>query len=75
MLVSFKSNVAFFVCLATKAVHLEVVGDLTTASFIAALRRFAGRRGVPAELWSDKATTFYGTNAALRSMFREAGIQ
>ena len=72
---SSKGYLAFFVCLATKAVHLEVVGDLTTASFIAALRRFAGRRGVPAELWSDNATTFHGVDAALRSMFREASIK
>ena len=29
-----------FICLSTKAVHLEIVGDLTTASFLADLRRF-----------------------------------
>ena len=39
-----KGYIALFVCLSTKAVHLEVVGDLTTASFLAALRRFSSIR-------------------------------
>ncbi|GFT00788.1 integrase catalytic domain-containing protein [Trichonephila clavipes] len=42
---STKVYIALFVCLATKAVHIEAVGDLTTDSFIAALRRFSARRG------------------------------
>ena len=42
-----KGYLSIFVCLATKAVHLEVVSDLTTASFLAALRRFSLRRGNP----------------------------
>ncbi|GFY34045.1 integrase catalytic domain-containing protein [Trichonephila clavipes] len=42
---STKGYIALFVCLATKAVHIEAVGDLTTDSFIAALRRFSARRG------------------------------
>ncbi|GFY67634.1 integrase catalytic domain-containing protein [Trichonephila inaurata madagascariensis] len=44
---STKGYIALFVCLATKAVHIEAVGDLTTDSFIAALRRFSARRGAP----------------------------
>ena len=54
---SSKGYVAVFVCLATKAIHLELVGDLTTESFLGALSRFIGRRGRPAELWSERATT------------------
>ena len=69
---STKGYIAIFVCLCTKAIHIEVVGDLTTASFLAALRCFSSRRGTPAELWSDNATTFHGADAALHSMFREA---
>ena len=39
---SSKGYLAIFVCLSTKAVHLEVVGDLTTESFLAAVRRSQG---------------------------------
>ena len=35
-----KGYLAVFVCLVTKAVYLEVVGDSTTATFLAAFRRF-----------------------------------
>ena len=69
-----KGYLAILVCLATKAVHMEVVGDLTTESFLAAMRRFSRRRGLPVEVWSDNATTFHGADAALRSMFREAHL-
>ncbi|GFV12173.1 uncharacterized protein TNCV_1536701 [Trichonephila clavipes] len=37
--------ICVFVCLATKAVHLEVVSDLTSKAFIACLKRFVARRG------------------------------
>ena len=47
---STKGYLAIFVCLCTKAIHIEVVGDLTTTSFLAALNRFSSRRGTPAEI-------------------------
>ncbi|GFS57781.1 integrase catalytic domain-containing protein [Trichonephila clavipes] len=55
---STKGYIALFVCLATKAVHIEAVGDLTTDSFIAALRRFSPRRGAPRHIYSDNGTSF-----------------
>ncbi|GFU31596.1 integrase catalytic domain-containing protein [Trichonephila clavipes] len=55
---STKGYIALFVCLATKAVHIEAVGDLTTDSFIAALRRFSARRGAPRHIYSDNGTNF-----------------
>ncbi|KAF0745786.1 Uncharacterized protein FWK35_00034883, partial [Aphis craccivora] len=49
----------------TKAIHIEVVEDLTSNSFIATLRRFMARRGKPAEIWSDNATNFVGAQREL----------
>ncbi|GFU56343.1 integrase catalytic domain-containing protein [Trichonephila clavipes] len=59
---STKGYIALFVCLATKAVHIEEVGDLTTDSFIAALRRFSARRGAPRHIYSDNGTDFVGAH-------------
>ena len=55
-------------CLATKAIHLELVHDLTTESFIATLTQFVARRGYPTEIWSDNSTTFEGTNHELQKL-------
>ena len=54
-----------FVCLCVKAVHLEVVHDLTTVAFLAALSRFTARRGCPRDLFSDCGTQFVGAKNAL----------
>jgi len=47
--------IAVFVCFSTKAAHLEVVQDLTTDSFIAALRILISLRRSPRTIWSDNA--------------------
>ncbi|XP_066592980.1 uncharacterized protein [Prorops nasuta] len=66
---SYKGYIAVFVCFRTRAIHLEVVSDLTTASFLAAYRRFAGRRGLVRRMYSDNGTTFIGAARELQEMF------
>ncbi|GFV07255.1 integrase catalytic domain-containing protein [Trichonephila clavipes] len=58
----FKSYICLFICLATKAVHLELVSTLSTDAMLAALRRFIARRGHPSEIHSDNGTNFKGAN-------------
>lgn len=57
-----RGYVSVFVCLVTRAIHLEIVSDGTKETFIQALRRFFGRRGVTKQMWSDNGTTFVGAN-------------
>ena len=40
-----------FTCLTVRAVHLDLVGSLSTDDFILCLRRFIGRRGSPAHTY------------------------
>ncbi|XP_062537904.1 uncharacterized protein LOC134206232 [Armigeres subalbatus] len=63
-----KSYICVFVCQATKAIHLELVGSLTSVAFIAALQRFVSRRGKCAKLISDNAINFVGANNNLKEL-------
>lgn len=67
-----KAYICLFVCLSVRAVHLELVEDYTTESFIAAFHRFTSRRGHCFELVSDCGTNFVGADAELRKMYKEA---
>ncbi|GFV03141.1 integrase catalytic domain-containing protein [Trichonephila clavipes] len=60
--------VAIFVCLASKAVHLEIVLDLTTDAFLATLKRFVARRGKCATISSDNAKNFVGANREFKRL-------
>ena len=61
-----KAYVCIFVSLSVKAVHLELVSDLSADAFIASLRRFVARRGKPTLLWSDHGLKFVGASRKLK---------
>lgn len=61
-----KAYVCVFTCMATRATHLEVVEDLSTPAFIAALDRMIARRGYCSMLFCDNATNFQGAANALK---------
>ncbi|XP_054713574.1 uncharacterized protein LOC129223035 [Uloborus diversus] len=63
-----KGYVAIFVCLATKAVHLEAASDLSADNFIAALRRFSSRRGAPRHIFCDNGRNFVGAERKLNDI-------
>ena len=56
-----------FVSLSVKAVHLELVSDLTSDTFIAALI-FIARRGKPSLIWSDNGTNFFVAHIELKQL-------
>ena len=56
-----------FTCLTSRAIHVEVVEELSTSSFINALRRFVAIRGNVKELRSDHGTNFIGAVDALKA--------
>lgn len=64
-----KGYVAIFTCLCTKAVHLELVSDMTTEAFLAALSRFTARRGLCTNLFSDNGTNFVGAARELKEIY------
>ena len=50
--------ICLFSCCVTRAIHLELVPDMSTQSFLSAFKRFTARRGVPTQVISDNAKTF-----------------
>lgn len=66
----FKTYLCVFVCMVTKAVHLEILTDMTRDCFVACLDRFIARRGVPLEMFSDQGTTFIAANKLLKEGFK-----
>lgn len=66
---SYKCWIAIFVCLSTKALHLEAVTDLTTSAFLASFRRFVARRGKPLHIYTDNGTNFVSCNQELRQLY------
>jgi len=63
--VGIKAWISLFICFSTRAVHLEVVEDLTSNAFLAALRRFMSRRGRCTKIYSDNGTNFVGAQRQL----------
>ncbi|XP_076300572.1 uncharacterized protein LOC143218889 [Lasioglossum baleicum] len=65
-----KAYICLFVCMVTKAVHIELAVDLTTDAFLNCLNRFISRRGRCQAIYSDNGTNFVGS----RNELKELGI-
>ena len=65
----------FLPCCVTRAVHLEVVPDLTTAAFLRSLKRFAACRGLPRRFVSDNNKTFKAVSKTIKAMMDHEDVQ
>jgi hypothetical protein len=73
---TYKVYIAIFFCFSVKAVHLELVSDLSTEAFLAAFDRFVAiRRGIPTDVYSDCGTNFVGAAKQLRKLISSAESQ
>ena len=70
-----KLYICLFTCAVSRAVHLEVVEDMTAESFINAFRRFAARRSCPRKIISDNGTNFVGAAPLLRFLFEHPRVK
>ncbi|CAG7786005.1 unnamed protein product [Allacma fusca] len=64
-----KSYVCVFVCFVTRAIHLELVSDLTSDSFMASFKRFIARRGLCSDIYSDCGTNFVGADTEIKRIY------
>ncbi|XP_066258252.1 uncharacterized protein [Euwallacea similis] len=63
-----KSYVGLFVCFLTKAVHLELVTDLSKESFILSSHRFSARRSKLSVIYSDNGSNFVAAYSGLKKL-------
>lgn len=60
-----KGYIVLLICFVTRAVHIEVVSDLTAEAFYAAFKRLIARVGNVKRLYCDNGTNFVGTKNIL----------
>lgn len=66
-----KAWIAIFVCLVTRAIHIDVVTEYSAVAFIQCFERFVSRRGHCRRLYSDNGTNFVGAYKELKRAFKE----
>jgi len=66
---SYKGYFVNFVCFSTSAIHLELATDYSADGFIAAFKRFTGRRGICSTITSDCGTSLIGADNELKRIF------
>ena len=64
--------VCLFTCLVVRAIHLEIVEDMSADQFLLCLRRFIAKQGTPCRIISDKAKQFKSTRKVLSKAHQEA---
>ena len=70
-----KVYMCLFTSANTRAVHLEVVTDLTVPTFVAAFRRFASRKSLPKVVISDNASTYQSAAEELAQLLNSSELK
>jgi len=58
-----------FCCMASRAMHTDLVSDQSAEGFLLAYQRFTALRGHPRKLWSDPGKNFVGARPALKELY------
>lgn len=66
--VSMKVWGIIFCCMASRALHIDLVSSMSTDSFLIAYQRFTAIRGHP-KVWSDPRTNFIGARSLLWDLY------
>ena len=70
-----KSYLAIFACSLSRAVHLELLRNLETGTFIMSFKRFIARRGRPRVIYSDNGGTFIKANKWLEQLRKDERLR
>ena len=67
---SSKNWICLLTCLNVRAIHLELISDMTTDKFLLCIRRFIARRGTPSLIISDNASNFKLGNSVISRIWK-----
>ena len=67
--------ICLYTCCVVRAIHLEVVPDMTTQSFMRCFKRFTARRGFPAKIISDNGQTFKSAAKTLSKILKHPEVE
>ena len=67
--------ICLFTCCATRALHLDLVVDMTTEAFIRCFKRFVARRGIPQVIISDNSKTFKAADKVIAEILNRPEIE
>ncbi|GFW21288.1 integrase catalytic domain-containing protein [Trichonephila clavipes] len=65
-----KQCILLITCAVTRSIHLELVGSMTTDTYLIAFRRFVARRGLCSIAISDNARTLKRAELELQQMWK-----
>ena len=68
-------EIVLYTCCIVRAVHLDVILDLSTPSFIRSFKRFAARRGLPVKMLSDNGKTFKDASKFIKRIMSDRTVQ
>ena len=70
-----KVYICLFTCATTRAVHLEVVMNLSVETFLLAFRRFSSRKSLPQVVMSDNASTYLSAAEELNKLLNSVELE
>ena len=69
-----KVYLCLFTCTTTRAIHLEIVTNLSTKTFLLAFRRFVNRKSLPQIIVSDNGSTYLSTAKELKKLLSSRSL-
>ena len=70
-----KTYICLFTCAVTRAIHLEIVSNLSEEKFLLAFRRFSSRKSLPYLMISDNASTYLASAETLKRLFESLSLK
>lgn len=70
-----KVFIELFICITVKTVHIEIISDLTTDAFLAALDRFVTLHGILDNLYLAWYKLLRGWYSSVKNLLNDKGVQ